>query len=90
MANKLFDYLSCGMIILYPNFDLKTKINPFSNRFLKHYNFLASVNIDKNEDYVASKLFESLNKMNFKNLEKNLIDNQIHRLIKFYGIGNFK
>ena len=78
------------MIILYPNFDLKLKINPFSNQFLNHYNFLASVNIDKNEDYVLSKLLDSLNKMNFKNLEKNLIDNQIHRLIKFYNINNLK
>lgn len=90
MANKLFDYLSCGMMVLYPNFNIKTEINPFSNKFLKHYDFLASVDIDKDEDYVLSRLFKSLNKMNFKNLEKNLIDNQIHRLIKFYEIDNLK
>ena len=59
MANKLFDYLSCGMMVLYPNFNIKTEINPFSNKFLKHYDFLASVDIDKDEDYVLSRLFKA-------------------------------
>ena len=86
MANKIFDYLSNGVMILYPKLDFEHIIKPYEERFLKHYGFFIKIDLKKSENEILEKLKKFKKNVKINNLNNLLIDNHIKRLINFYGL----